>query len=75
MTRVPVPVGVRRFLESYRDAFDRLDPDAIAAHFCVPSVMAMNAGYTVWDDVAAIRQIVCGVLEEARPQFKVSSEF
>lgn len=41
---------LRRFLEGYGDAFNRLDPVAVARHYAVPSVMATNEACAVWSD-------------------------
>jgi hypothetical protein len=43
-----------RFFASYVEAFDRLDPDAIAAHYAVPSMLCTNAACVVWTNAAAI---------------------
>jgi hypothetical protein len=43
-----------RFFASYAAAFDRLDPEAIAAHYAVPSLLCTNAGRVAWTDAAAV---------------------
>jgi hypothetical protein len=45
---------LERFFASYAAAFDRLDPEAIAAHYALPSMLCTNAERVVWTDVAAI---------------------
>ena len=39
-----MPRDVMSFLEQYRDAFDHLDGNAIAALYCVPSAIADHRG-------------------------------
>ncbi len=43
-----MPRDVSNFFEQYRDAFDRLDGDAIADLFCVPSGIVSDRGLTAW---------------------------
>jgi hypothetical protein len=50
MTSNETAVAVRAMLESYRDAFERLDAAAIADHFAYPSHIAGDA-----DEVALIQ--------------------
>jgi len=45
---------IRQFFESYRRAFNRLDAEGVARHYCVPSTMATNDGYTVWTDASQV---------------------
>src|SRR5262249_2200828 len=45
---------IQRFFESYRHAFNRLDAGDVARHFCVPSMMSTNDGYTVWTDTSQV---------------------
>ena len=46
---------IRQFFESYREAFDRLDAEAIAHHFCVPSMIVSGDGCTLFTDAGQIR--------------------
>ena len=50
MTCNETAAAVRAFLESYRDAFERLDAAAIADHFAYPSHITGDA-----DEVALIQ--------------------
>jgi len=47
---------VQRFFDAYRDAFNRLDPVAIAAHFAVPSMLTSTGGDALWTDAAQIQR-------------------
>lgn len=44
-----MPRDVAFFLEQYRDAFDRLDGEAIANLYCVPSGIVSDRGLTPWE--------------------------
>lgn len=46
---------VQQFFERYRAAFDRLDGDAVADHWHLPSAIAQTGSVTVWQDGAPIR--------------------
>jgi ketosteroid isomerase-like protein len=43
-----MPRDVTEFFEQYRDAFNRLDGDAIANLYCVPSGILSDRGLTTW---------------------------
>jgi ketosteroid isomerase-like protein len=43
-----MPRDVTDFFEQYRDAFNRLDGNAIANLFCVPSGIVSDRGLTAW---------------------------
>jgi hypothetical protein len=43
-----MPRDVADFFEQYRDAFNRLDGDAIANLYCVPSGIVSDRGLTAW---------------------------
>jgi hypothetical protein len=43
-----MPRDVTDFFEQYCDAFNRLDGDAIADLFCVPSGIVSDSGLTAW---------------------------
>ena len=43
-----MPRDVMSFFEQYRDAFDHLDGNAVAALYCVPSAIADQRGLTSW---------------------------
>jgi hypothetical protein len=46
--RARIERELRDFFASYARAFDQLDGDAVAAHFCVPSMLSTNAGFVAW---------------------------
>ncbi len=50
-----MPDDIRRFFETYRDAFNALDGDAIARLYAVPSGIAQSGVYTHWPEFAPIR--------------------
>jgi ketosteroid isomerase-like protein len=43
-----MPRDVTDFFEQYREAFNRLDGDAIADLYCVPSGIVSDRGLTAW---------------------------
>ncbi len=43
------------FFNRYRDAFDALDGDAVAALYAEPSAIAQGGRLTTWPDRAAVR--------------------
>ena len=43
-----MPRDITEFFEQYRDAFNRLDGDAIANLYCVPSGIVSDRGLTTW---------------------------
>ena len=43
-----MPRDVAVFLEQYRDAFNRLDGEAIADLYCIPSGIVSDSGFTPW---------------------------
>jgi hypothetical protein len=46
---------IRAFFEQYRDAFDRLDGEAVARLYAVPSGIASDTGYAHWPAFEPIR--------------------
>ena len=51
-----MPPDVAAFFEQYREAFNRLDGDAIADLFCVPSGIVSDRGLTAWQSREAIAE-------------------
>ena len=45
-----MPQEIRAFFERYRDAFNALDGDAVAALYAEPSGIAQDASYTHWSN-------------------------
>ena len=50
-----MPNDIRAFFEQYREAFDRLDGEAVAHLYAVPSGIASDSGYTHWATFEPIR--------------------
>ena len=50
-----MPTEIREFFEHYRDAFNRLDGEAVARLYAVPSGIASDTGYTHWPTFEPIR--------------------
>ena len=50
-----MPAEIRAFFEHYREAFNRLDGEAVAHLFAVPSGIASDGGYTHWSSFEPIR--------------------
>lgn len=57
---------VVQFFESYRHAFNHLDAEDVARHFCVPSMMSTNDGYTVWTDASQVRNNMVALCDRYR---------
>jgi hypothetical protein len=51
-----LPLEIRAFFESYRAAFDRLDGDAVAAHFAVPSGIVSEGRYVHWASLRSVSE-------------------
>lgn len=66
---------LQRFFESYREAFNRLDPEAISQHFCVPSMMTGSSGCAIWVDANQIRTNMDALCEHYRTHGFVAAEF
>jgi ketosteroid isomerase-like protein len=49
-----MPAEIRQFLESYRDAFNRLDGRAVSAHYDLPAMIVHAGGNGVFIDAAAL---------------------
>lgn len=56
-----MPADIAAFLDSYRDAFNRLDAEAIAGHFALPSMLAERE-ILVWTERAQIVANMQGLL-------------
>ncbi len=54
---------IREFFEQYRDAFDRLDGEAVAGLYHVPSGIVSNRGCTHWNTYEPIRQNMVALCE------------
>ena len=49
-----MPVVIRQFFDSYRDAFNRLDGRAVSAHYDLPAMIVDARGNGVFADAAAL---------------------
>lgn len=63
-----VPPSVERFFDAYRNAFDRLDGDAVASLYHVPSGIVSGRSYVHWPDAASIRANMVALCEHYRSQ-------
>jgi hypothetical protein len=60
-------VEIRAFFDQYCEAFNRLDGEAIARLYCVPSGIATDTGYMHWSTFEQIRKnmvALCQFYEE-----------
>ena len=51
-----MPTEIRELFESYCDAFNNLDGEALARLYHVPSGIASDSGYTHWSTFEPIRE-------------------
>jgi len=51
-----MPPSIRAFFESYREAFNRLDGEAVARLYAVPSGIVSDRGYTHWSSFEPIAE-------------------
>jgi ketosteroid isomerase-like protein len=58
-----MPRDVVEFFEQYRDAFDRLDGEAIADLYCVPSAIFSDRGLTIWESRDPIAENMAALCE------------
>ena len=62
-----MPTDIRQFFERYRDAFNSLDGEAVAALYAVPSGIAQDGRYTHWSEPEPIVNnmvALCGMYRE-----------
>jgi hypothetical protein len=64
----PLPHEILAFFDRYRDAFNRLDADAIAHLFAVPSGLLSGSTYVHWPDFASIHRNMLELCELYRSQ-------
>jgi hypothetical protein len=64
--RGALPGEIRDFLDRYRDAFDRLDGEAVARLYTVPSGIATQLGYRHWYDFESIRDNMTQLCDQYR---------
>lgn len=66
---------IREFLERYCAAFNRLDGEAVARLFAVPSGIASDKGYTHWDSFEPVRDNMVALCELYRANGFSSARF
>jgi hypothetical protein len=70
---IALPPDVRDFFDRYRDAFDRLDGDAVARLYATPSGMVSGGRYVHWADFASARANMVALCEHYRTSGHVRS--
>lgn len=70
-----MPTDILAFFEQYRDAFNRLDGDAIARLYAVPSGIASGSGYVHWPTFEPIRENMVALCGSYRANGYASAEF
>jgi ketosteroid isomerase-like protein len=70
-----MPAEIRAFFEHYREAFDRLDGEAVARLYAVPSGIASDSGYTHWPTFEPIRANMVALCELYRENGYASARF
>ena len=70
-----MPSEIQSFFEQYREAFNRLDGEAVARLYAVPSGIASESGYTHWPTAEPIRQNMIALCQLYRDNGYVSAEF
>ncbi len=66
---------IREFFEQYRAAFNRLDGEAVARLFAVPSGIASEKGYTHWSSHEPVRSNMVALCELYRANGFASAKF
>ena len=70
-----MPRDVTHFFEKYRDAFNRLDGEAIADLYCVPSGILTERGLTAWPTRDPIAENMVALCELYRGNGYKRAEF
>ena len=70
-----MPTEIRAFFDHYREAFDRLDGEAVARLYAVPSGIASDSGYTHWPTFEPIRANMLSLCALYRENGYVSATF
>ena len=58
-----IPFDIQHFFERYRDAFNRLDGQAVAKMYAVPSGITQDRKYTHWPAFEPIRDNMLALCE------------
>jgi ketosteroid isomerase-like protein len=69
------PAEIHAFFESYRDAFNALDGDAVARLYALPCGIASDAGYEHWTSFEAIRDNMAALCRRYRDDGFVAASF
>jgi hypothetical protein len=70
-----MPDDILAFFERYREAFDRLDGDAVARLYCVPSGIVSDRGYAHWATFEPIRDNMVALCDLYRDHGFASTSF
>ncbi len=70
-----MPSDIRAFFESYRDAFNALDGQAVAALYAEPSGIAQDAIYTHWNSRESVTQNMVALCKLYREKGFIQAEF
>ena len=70
-----MPADIRAFFEQYREAFDRLDGEAVARLYAVPSGIATDDGYSHWASYEPIRENMVALCQLYRENGYMSARF
>ena len=66
MKSISLPADVREFFDRYRHAFDRLDAEAVAALYSIPSGILSGQTYVHWPDFESVRGNMVALCEQYR---------
>ena len=70
-----MPAEIRQFFEQYREAFNRLDGDAVARLYSIPSGIAHEQRYTHWPAFEAVRNNMIALCARYRTHGFQSARF
>ena len=70
-----MPAEIHAFFERYREAFNALDGEAVAALYAVPSGIASDSGYTHWSTLEPVRKNMVALCDLYRKNGYVSADF
>lgn len=70
-----MPPPLREFFERYREAFNRLDGEAVARLYAVPSGIVSDRGYTHWPSFEPIAENMVALCRLYRDNGFVSTAF
>ena len=70
-----MPQEIRAFFERYREAFNALDGEAVAALYAEPSGIAQDAVYTHWSNRQAVSENMRALCQLYAGQGFVAAEF